>query len=194
MVSWGSQIIDPARPRGSSLVGRFTAWCHHLQVDRLWFCPGGDRHGWVLWTHRFLRAFLFLRRKESRRAKLLWPYIDNIIYNVYTYLHTYIHTDRQTDRHTYRIYPVTYRIYTYNIHIHSWFFMWGWLDLQTWKCWPLRMGTYIRRKKVPCGLRGGSYFKSEWINILLEQTSWSAIRRVIHRKPVRSLRGEGCSS
>ena len=118
MVSWGSQIIDPARPRGSSLVGRFTAWCHHLQVDRLWFCPGGDRHGWVLGTHRFLRAFLFLRRKESRRAKLLWPYIDNIIYNVYTYLHTYIHTDRQTDRHTY-IHAYTHtRIHAYT-HTHS---------------------------------------------------------------------------
>ena len=119
---------------------------------------------------------------------------------IHTYIHTYIwlyiYKCMCMYIYIYRIYPVTYRIYTYiyNIHIHSWFFMWGWLDLQTWKCWPLRMGTYIRRKKVPCGLRGGSYFKSEWINILLEQTSWSAIRRVIHRKPVRSLRGEGCSS
>ena len=30
------------------------------------------------------------------------------------------------------------------------------------------------------GLHGGSYFKSEWIKILLKQTSWSAIGHVIH--------------
>ena len=32
------------------------------------------------------------------------------------------------------------------------------------------------------------------LKILLKQTSWSAIRHVIHMQPVRSLRGEGWSS
>ena len=41
--------------------GRFTAWCHHLQVDCLWFCPGGfsGHHRWsvLVTSHRFLRFF-----------------------------------------------------------------------------------------------------------------------------------------